>query len=100
MWQQLINNPQFLFVFFLLTGGSLTVILYHLYRFIKFYRMNKQVDRIIAAYKYQKHQDMADSIKIDSERVIDELSAYRLEKQSDGTYRRIYHVNESDIEII
>ena len=39
--------------------------------------MNKQVDRIVAAYKYQKHQDMADSI--DRERIIDELSAYRLE---------------------
>jgi hypothetical protein len=62
--------------------------------------MNKQVDRIIAVYKYQKHQDMADSIDIDRERAIDELSAYRLEKQPDGTYRRIYHVKESDIEII
>ena len=60
--------------------------------------MNKQVDRIVAAYKYQKHQDMADSI--DRERIIDELSAYRLEKQPDGTYRRFYHVKDSDIEII
>ena len=48
--------------------------------------MNKQVDRIIAAYKYQKHQDMADSIDIDRERAIDELSAYRL--KNNQTERR------------
>ena len=62
--------------------------------------MNKQVDRIIATYKYQKHQDIGDAIQEEKEQVIDELSAYRLEKQPDGTYRRIYHVKESDIEII
>lgn len=62
--------------------------------------MNKQVDRIIAAYKYQKHQDMADSIDTERERVEDVLSSYRLEKQPDGTFRRVQHIKDSNIEII
>ena len=98
-WQQVTENPQFLFVFFLLTYGSLIVIIFHIYRFIKFYRLNKQVDRIIATYKYQKHQDIGDAIQEEKEQAIDELSAYRLEKR-DGKYVKVYHVRESDIDII
>jgi hypothetical protein len=43
---------------------------------------------------------LADSIDNTRERVIDELSAFRLEKQPDGTYRKFYHVKESDVEIL
>jgi hypothetical protein len=42
---------------------------------------------------------MADSLKEEKEEAINELSAYRLEKR-DGKYVKVYHIRESDIDII
>jgi len=63
------------------------------------YRLNKKVDKIIASYKYQKHQDIGDAIQEEKGQTIDELSAYRLEER-DGKYVKVYHIRESDIDII
>lgn len=97
---QLSEDPRFLFALFVLTLSCFLVIGFHAYRFLKLYRLNRQVDRIIAVHKYQRNQELADSIDNTRERVIDELSAFRLEKQPDGTYRKFYHVKESDVEIL
>jgi ABC-type protease/lipase transport system fused ATPase/permease subunit len=86
-------------LFMLLTAGSAFVILFHVYRFILFYRLNKQVERILQAKVYQRNQEMADELIKERERKVDELSAYRLEKRGDG-YTKFYHVPESDIDII
>tara|TARA_R110002020_G_scaffold457228_1_gene674070 strand:- start:671 stop:859 length:189 start_codon:yes stop_codon:yes gene_type:complete len=61
--------------------------------------LNKQVERILAVHTYESHQRMADSLKEEKEEAINELSAYRLEKR-DGKYVKVYHIRESDIDII
>ena len=92
----LVSNPNIQLAFWVLTLLSFSVIVFHLYNFYKFYRLNKQVERILNVRQYERNQEMGDQIKRDK---IDELSSFRLVKRG-RHFIKVFEVPESDVEII
>lgn len=89
----------------LLAAGSFGIIFYHLYRFVSQYRLNKQVQDILASRAiraYQINQEIGDQIareKESKEGVIDDLSKFRLEKISGSSrYTKIQDLTDDDVE--
>ena len=89
----------------LLAAGSFGIIFYHLYRFASQYRLNKQVQKILASRAirtYQINQEIGDQIareKESKEGVIDDLSKFRLEKISGSSrYTKIQDLADDDVE--
>lgn len=82
-----------------MTMASFSVIIFHIYNFVRFYKLNKQVERILQTRTYQRNQDVADELDANREKIINELSRFKLEKER-GRYIRVQEIPESDVEII
>ncbi len=74
--------------------ASVSVISYHIFKFTKQIRTNRQVDNILKDCPKTEEDNRSNT-----EILIDEISSTTLEK-SGGKYRKIYYVPDSDVEIL